>query len=80
MKYYSVTEYDPNGGFELVIYVDGPGAFQRMDADVFRRACRVISEETYQTIGLIRSDLPYASVWLRGEDIRLAFPNPADNS
>jgi len=80
MKYYSVTEYDPEGGFELVMCVDGPGECHRMDADVFRRACRSISEETYQTISLIRSDFPYATVWLLGEEIRLEFPNPADNS
>jgi hypothetical protein len=79
MKYYSVTEYDPEGGFELVHYVDTGGAFQRMDTDVFRRACRAISYDLYQTISLILSELPRASVWLRGEDIRLEFPNPADN-
>lgn len=80
MKYYSVTEYDPEGGFEPVIYVDGPGAFQRMDTDVFRRACRAISAETYEIISLIRSDFPNATVWLRGGEIKVTFPNPADNA
>ena len=80
MRHFAITQYDPEGGFERVHYVDTEGAFQRMDTDVFRRACRSISEETYQTIGLIRSDFPNSTVCLRGEDIRLAFPNPADNS
>jgi hypothetical protein len=80
MKYYSVTEYDPEGGFEPVIYVDGPGAFQRMDTDVFRRACRAISYDVYEVIALIRSDFPNASVWLFGNEIKVTFPNPADNS
>lgn len=79
-RHYAITQYDPEGGFEPVHYVDLEGAFQRMDTDVFRRACRSISEETYQTIGLIRSDFPNASVWLFGNEIKVTFPNPADNA
>ena len=79
MKYYSVTEYDPEGGFEPVHYVDVDGAFQRMDTDVFRRACRSISYEVYEVIALILSELPRATVWLRGGEIKVTFPNPADN-
>ena len=79
MKYFAITEYDPAGGWEKVICVDMSGAFQRLTEDVFHRAVRTISYPNYVTIGFILSELPGASVWLRGEEIELTFPNPADN-
>lgn len=79
MKYYSVTEYDPEGGFERVVYVDTGNAFQNMTLDPFSHAVRSVSYELYQTISLIRSDFPEASVWLRGGEIKVTFQNPADN-
>lgn len=80
MKYYSVTEYDPNGGFERVVYVDTGRVFQNMTLDPFSHAVRSVSLENYETISLILSELPRASVWLRGDEIKVTFPNPADNS
>ncbi len=80
MKYFVITEYDPAGGWEKVLYVDTQGAFQRLDEDVFKRAVRAISYPDYQTIDFILTELPGATVWLRGEEIELAFPNPADNT
>jgi hypothetical protein len=51
-----------------------------MDTDVFRRACRSVSYEVYEVIALILSELPRATVWLRGGEIKATFPNPADNA
>jgi hypothetical protein len=79
MKYYSVTEYDPEGGFEPVIYVDGQGPSKGWIRTCFGRACRAISYEVYEVIALILSELPRATVWLRGGEIKATFPNPADN-
>lgn len=80
MKYFAVTEYDKEGWFERVVYVDTGNVFQNMTLDPFSHAVRRVSLENYETISLIRSDFPYATVWLLGEEIRLEFPNPADNS
>ena len=80
MKYFAITEYDPDGGREKVLYVDTPGAFQRLTEDVFRRAVRSISYPDYLTVGFILSDFPNASVWLFGNEIKVTFPNPADNA
>lgn len=80
MKYYSVTEYDPNGGFELVHYADTGNVFQNMTLDPFSHAVRRVSPENYEIISLIRSDFPEATVWLRGGEIKVTFPNPADNA
>ena len=80
MKYFAITEYDQAGGWEKVICVDMSGAFQRLTEDVFKRAVRSISYPDHLTVGFILSDFPNASVWLRGEEIELAFPNHADNT
>lgn len=78
MKYFVITEYDPEGGWENILYVDTQGAFKRLTQDVFSRAVRAISYLNYVTIGFILSELPGASVRIRGEEIELAFPNPAE--
>lgn len=78
MKHFAVTVYEKSGWFEEVRYVGGAGTFQSMTLDPFSHAVRAISRETYETISLIRSDFPDATVWLREGEIKVTFPNPAD--